>query len=248
VKLLVVELGLMAYGEALDLQRSLATARIAGQVEDDVLLLVEHPPVVTLGRGTKPGHLVASAAQLQARGVELFEVERGGDVTFHGPGQLVGYPVIDLKEHRQDLHWYLRRVEEAIIQALATCGLPCVRNPGFTGVWTQGVAAEGESRLRKVASIGVHARDWVTWHGFALNVTTDLSHFDLIVPCGISDVTMTTVERELSDSFPGSDAVARAVTEAFGRVFDRPIEHRPRSWLEQALSAPAPSADLGRTG
>jgi len=229
----------MAYGEALDLQRAVASARIAGQVADDILLLVEHPPVVTLGRGTKPGHLVASAAQLQSRGVELFEVERGGDVTFHGPGQLVGYPVIDLKEHRRDLHWYLRQVEESIIQAMATCGLPCVRNAGFTGVWTRGTAAEGESHLRKVASIGVHARDWVTWHGFALNVTTDLSHFDLIVPCGIHDVTMTTVERELGSSFPGSGAVADAVVEAFGRVFDRLVEHRPRSWLDQALLAPA---------
>lgn len=238
----------MAYGEALDLQRGVASARIAGQVADDVLLLVEHPPVVTLGRGTKPGHLVASAAQLQARRVELFEVERGGDVTFHGPGQLVGYPVIDLKGHRQDLHWYLRQVEESIIQAMATCGLPCVRNAGFTGVWTRGVAAKGGSRHRKIASIGVHARDWVTWHGFALNVTTDLSYFDLIVPCGIHDVTMTTVERELGDSFPGSGVVAGAVVEAFGRVFDRPVEHRPRSWLEQALSVPAAPSELGRTG
>src|SRR6185503_15986422 len=134
----VVDLGTMAYGEALELQRAVANARISGQIGDDVLLLVEHPPVVTLGRGTKPGHLVASEAQLQARGVELFEVERGGDITFHGPGQLVGYPIVDLKQHRQDLHWYLRQVEEVIIQAMASVGLPCVRNPGLTGVWTAG--------------------------------------------------------------------------------------------------------------
>jgi lipoyl(octanoyl) transferase len=237
MKLTVVDLGVMAYGEALDLQRAVASARIAGQIADDVLLLVEHPPVVTLGRGTKPGHLVASAAQLQARGVELFEVERGGDVTFHGPGQLVGYPVMDLKEHRRDLHWYLRQVEEAIIQSMSTCGLGCVRNAGFTGVWTRGVVADGESRLRKIASIGVHARDWVTWHGFALNVTTDLSHFDLIVPCGISDVTMTTVERELGGSIPGHQTVRDAVVEAFGAVFARQVEHQPLRWLRQAALA-----------
>src|SRR5690242_13538396 len=186
----------MAYGEALELQRATAAARISGQITDDVLLLVEHPPVVTLGRGTKPGHLVASEALLQARGVELFEVERGGDVTFHGPGQLVGYPIMDLKQHRKDLHWYLRQVEESIIRALSSLGLPSERNAGYTGVWTRGMGSDAE-RPRKIASIGVHARDWVTWHGFALNVTTDLSYFDLIVPCGISDVTMTTVAREL---------------------------------------------------
>jgi lipoyl(octanoyl) transferase len=231
VKLIVTDLGTMAYGEALTLQREVANARITGAIADDVLLLVEHPPVVTLGRGTKPGHLVASEAQLQVRGVELFEVERGGDVTYHGPGQLVGYPIFDLKEHRQDLHWYLRQVEESIIQAMSAIGLPCFRNPGLTGVWTRGIAPETDSRLRKVASIGVHARDWVTWHGFALNVTTDLSYFDLIVPCGISDVTMTTVQRELGDRFPGAPAVTDAIKKSFGSVFERDAETRPASWL-----------------
>jgi len=231
----------MAYGDALDLQRATAAARIAGHIADDVLLLVEHPPVVTLGRGTKPGHLVASEAQLQARGVELFEVERGGDITFHGPGQLVGYPIIDLKQHRQDLHWYLRQVEESLIQALAACGLECFRNPGLTGVWTRGVTAPQAPVLtaqaqRKLVSIGVHARDWVTWHGFALNVTTDLSFFDLIVPCGIGDVTMTTVSRELGDKFPGDVAISEAVTSSFGRVFDLTIEPKGLQWLEQVLS------------
>jgi lipoyl(octanoyl) transferase len=221
----------MAYGEALALQREVANARITSAIADDVLLLVEHPPVVTLGRSTKAGHLVASEAQLRTRGVELFEVERGGDVTFHGPGQLVGYPIFDLKEHRQDLHWYLRQVEESIIQAMSVIGLPCFRNPGLTGVWTPGVAAEVEPRLRKVASIGVHARDWVTWHGFALNVTTDLAYFDLIVPCGISDVTMSTVQRELGDQFPGARAVTEAVVNSFSRVFNRDVEPRPASWL-----------------
>jgi lipoyl(octanoyl) transferase len=232
MNLAVIDLGTLAYGDALELQRSVANARISGHVADDVLLLVEHPPVVTLGRGTKPGHLVASGPQLTARGVELFEVERGGDITFHGPGQLVGYPIIDLKRHRQDLHWYLRQVEEAIIQAMAACGLPCVRNSGFTGVWTNGV--DGAAHPRKIASIGVHARDWVTWHGFALNVTTDLSYFDLIVPCGISDVTMTTVQRELGERFPGSQAVADAIIRSFGRVFNLELVARTAAWLESA--------------
>lgn len=241
MKLVVVDLGTMAYGAALELQRATAHARISKALPDDLLLLVEHPPVVTLGRGTKPGHLMASEAQLRARGVELFEVERGGDITFHGPGQLVGYPIIDLKEHRQDLHWYLRQVEESIIQALAPLGLRCERNQGYTGVWTRGVSSDPESRLRKVASIGVHARDWVTWHGFALNVTTDLSYFDLIVPCGISDVTMTTVETELGTLFPGEAVVRAAVVESLGAVFAMEPAHRPAQWLEGLLATTYPA-------
>jgi lipoyl(octanoyl) transferase len=236
MKLLVVDLGTMPYGAALSLQRATAAARISGALPDDVLLLVEHPPVVTLGRGTKPGHLVASEPQLRARGVELFEVERGGDITFHGPGQLVGYPVIDLKKHRQDLHWYLRQVEESIIQAMASYGLPGLRNKGFTGVWTSGVSGGDGTRLRKIASIGVHARDWVTWHGFALNVSTDLTYFDLIVPCGISDVTMTTMELELGAAFPGSDAIVRKVAASFGQVFELTGDERSPAWLREIVA------------
>jgi len=172
-RLLVVPLGTLPYAAALDLQRAIARARISGDIDDDVLLLVEHPPVVTLGRSSKDAHLVASDALLEARGVERFEVDRGGDVTFHGPGQLVGYPILDLKRHKQDLHWYLRQLEESLIVALRDFGITATRNAGYTGVWVDD---------RKLASIGVHARDWVTWHGFALNVSTDLSYFDLIVP------------------------------------------------------------------
>jgi lipoyl(octanoyl) transferase len=188
MQLLICDLGTVPYGEALALQRAIAHARIAGTLEEDLLLLVEHPPVVTLGRSSKAQHLLASPQLLQARGVELHEVERGGDVTFHGPGQLVGYPIVDLKRHKKDLHWFLRQVEEALIRAIAPLGIAGERSAGRTGVWTGG---------RKLASIGVHARDWVTWHGFALNVTTDLSYFDLMVPCGIAAVEMTTVSREL---------------------------------------------------
>src|SRR5919202_1157908 len=190
----VLSLGLLPYSAALTLQRSVARGRISGEVTEDVLLLLEHPPVVTLGRSSKEKHLVASPEFLRAHGVELHEVERGGDVTFHGPGQLVGYPIIDLKRHRHDLHWYLRQVEEVLIRALGELGITAERKPGLTGVWTNG---------RKIASIGVHARDWVTWHGFALNVTTELSYFDLIVPCGIPDVRMTSIERELTERQSG---------------------------------------------
>jgi lipoate-protein ligase B len=209
-RLHVLSLGLVPYGEALELQRAAARARISGELSEDLLLLVEHPPVVTLGRSSKARHLIASPELLAARGVEHFEVERGGDVTFHGPGQLVGYPIIDLKRHKQDLHWYLRQVEEALIRALADAEIPAERNPGWTGVWTRG---------RKIASIGVHARDWVTWHGFALNVTTDLGYFDLIVPCGIQDVVMTSVARELGAAAPDGPAMRETVAERFAEVF-----------------------------
>jgi len=216
-ELLVCDLGTMAYAEALGLQRAVAKARISGELDEDLLLLVEHPPVVTLGRSFKERHLLASPALLANRGVELFEVERGGDVTFHGPGQLVGYPIVDLKRHKRDLHWYLRQVEEALIRSIAPFGLAGERRAGLTGVWTEG---------RKLASIGVHARDWVTWHGFALNVTTDLRYFDLIVPCGIDAVEMSSIGRELErrgEPAAEPDALLRTVKEnvaaGFGDVF-----------------------------
>ena len=210
-ELWAVPLGRLGYVEALELQRSLARDRISGAIPQDLLLLVEHPPVVTLGRSSKQKHLVASPEFLQNKGVELFEVERGGDVTFHGPGQLVGYPIIDLKRHRQDLHWYLRKIEEALINSLADYGIPGERNTAYTGVWTQG---------KKIASIGVHVRDWVTWHGFALNVTTDLSFFDLIVPCGIDGVVMTSIARELGLEEISMKDVRDRVTAKFAEAFD----------------------------
>lgn len=216
-ELWVVHLGTMPYAEALEAQRTAARARIAGEIPEDLLLLVEHPPVVTLGRSSRDGHLLASPQLLKARGVELFEVERGGDVTFHGPGQLVGYPIVDLKRHRQDLHWYLRQVEQALIVGLEAYGIAAGRSAGQTGVWVGGPVPDGPFP-RKIASIGVHARDWVTWHGFALNVSTDLAFFDLIVPCGIAGVTMTSIERETGRQAP-MDGVRGAVAAAFGRVF-----------------------------
>jgi len=203
----IIQAGTVPYQEALDWQRQLAEDRIAGRLPHDVLLLLEHPPVVTLGRNSHAKHL------LQRSGIDVFEVERGGDVTFHGPGQLVGYPILDLKDYRQDLHWYLRTLEQALMDALGLLAIPAERNPGFTGVWTRG---------RKIASIGIHVKQWVTWHGFALNVTTDLAHFDRMVPCGIQGVVMTTVERETGSGKreglwqASVDAVVQGFDQAFG--------------------------------
>jgi lipoyl(octanoyl) transferase len=211
-RLVVSDLGTRPYDEVLELQRTLCRRRMAGESGEDVLLLVEHEPVVTLGRGTRPGSVRLPAGALSTRGVGVVEVERGGDATFHGPGQLVGYPVLDLREHREDLHWYLRQLEGVLITALAELGVPGERNPGLTGVWTRG---------RKIASIGIHVKQWVTFHGFALNVTTDLRGFDLIVPCGIDGVVMTSVAAELGRTDPaGLPAQAReAIVAAFVATF-----------------------------
>ncbi len=210
----VVEGGTVPYRAALDWQRQLADDRIAGRLTQDVLLLLEHPPVVTLGRNSRAEHL------LQPAGVDVFEVERGGDVTFHGPGQLVGYPILDLRAYKQDLHWYLRTLEQALIDALGILAIPAERNPGLTGVWTRG---------RKIASIGIHVKQWVTWHGFALNVTTDLTHFERIVPCGIRGVEMTSVERETGNEKRETlwDETVRAVVRGFERVFEVSVVPSP---------------------
>ena len=226
-ELWTVPLGRMPYGEALELQRSIARDRISGAISQDVLLLLEHPPVVTLGRSSKEKHLIASLEFLESRGVELFEVERGGDVTFHGPGQLVGYPIVDLKRHRQDLHWYLRSIEQALIDTLADYGIPGERNTSYTGVW---------AREKKIASIGVHARDWVTWHGFALNVTTDLSFFNLIVPCGIDGVVMTSIARELGVEEVSARDVSERVTAKFAETFGLTAVITSRSALFESVA------------
>jgi lipoyl(octanoyl) transferase len=228
-QLAVARLGLVPYADALARQRALAEARLAGRLATDTLLLLEHPPVVTLGRGTRQASLPLAPDLLRRRGVEVFEIERGGDVTFHGPGQLVGYPIFDLAGagFRRDLHWFLRQLEATLIAALDALGIPAERRVGYTGVWTGG-------ERRKIASIGIHVRQWVTWHGFALNVTTDLAPFDLIVPCGIPDVVMTTVAQELAGAagpsnaqrpgpWPPQDLMARAeaaVVAAFVAGFD----------------------------
>jgi lipoyl(octanoyl) transferase len=212
VTLLVHDLGRRPYAEILELQRELCRRRMAGELARDILLLVEHEPVVTLGRGTRPSSLPIPPAELERRGVTVAEAERGGDVTYHGPGQLVGYPILDLREHQPDLHWYLRQLERVLIDALDHLGVPAERRPGLTGVWTGG---------RKIASIGIHVKQWVTLHGFALNVSTALDGFDLIVPCGIRDVVMTSVAVELGreDAKRLWEEASEAVVSAFAAGF-----------------------------
>ena len=209
----VIDLGHRPYAEVLDLQRTLRLDRLDGSAPNDMLLLVEHDPVYTMGRSTLASSLPQSVEALRAHGADVVEIERGGDVTWHGPGQLVGYPIIHLSHHREDLHWYLRTVEQALIDALATLDIAAERNPGKTGVWTSG---------RKIASIGIHVKQWVTLHGFAINVHPDLSWFDAIVPCGIHGVEMTSVAAEQHSPRPESvmwaetrDAVVAAFAAAF---------------------------------
>ncbi|MDF3053391.1 MAG: Octanoyltransferase [Geminicoccaceae bacterium] len=218
--LLVHDLGRRGYGEVLELQRALCRQRMAGEISEDMLLLVEHAPVITLGRGTRASSMPLPRVELERRGVEVFEVERGGDVTFHGPGQLVGYPIFDLRQHREDLHWYLRQLEAGLIGALGRLDISAGTRPGLTGVWTSG---------RKIASIGIHVKQWVTFHGFALNVINDLSYFDLIVPCGIKDVTMTSVSRELgrSDSASLWENTRLAVVQQLAHQFDFQLAETP---------------------
>lgn len=176
----------MAYDDALSLQARLVEQRRAGEI-GDVLLLVEHPAVLTLGvRGDGRAHILASDDDLAARDIEVFETRRGGDVTYHGPGQIVGYPIIDLNPDRRDVHKYVRDIEEVLIRVAADYGISTARMPGLTGVWA------GDEKL---AAIGVRIQRWVTSHGFALNHTTDLSHFGLIVPCGIADKGVTSLAK-----------------------------------------------------
>jgi lipoate-protein ligase B len=200
------------YRAAHRLQLALRERRITGAIDDDLLLLVEHEPTVTLGRGTKETSMPVRPAALEALGLTVAEVERGGDVTWHGPGQLVGYPILHLSHHREDLHWYLRQVEESLIRSLADLGIAGSRHPGHTGVWVAG---------RKIASIGVHVRQWVTTHGFALNVSNESNGFELIVPCGIAGVEMTSIRGELGGGDPTAlwDAARGSVAHRIASVF-----------------------------
>jgi lipoyl(octanoyl) transferase len=213
----VRRLGQIDYQTGLDLQVSLVEDRRAGRI-GDTLLLLEHPPVITLGVKTRHGdkHIIASDDELARQGVVVHETGRGGDVTYHGPGQLVGYPIFDLNPDRRDVHKYVRDLEEALILALQEFGITGGRVPGLSGVW---VGAEGKER--KIAAIGVRISRWITSHGFALNVATDLRHFQLIVPCGIVDRGVTSVETELGRAVPMSEieaAVVRGVETVFVRA------------------------------
>lgn len=231
IQLIPVE-GLVPYEDGLAWQRRLAREKIDGLLHEDVVLLLEHEPVVTMGRGSESANLVAGPELLAAAGITTAEVERGGDVTYHGPGQLVGYPLLDLQRWRKDLHWYLRQVEEALIVALARLGLTGFRVPGYTGVWVgdpDGAASPADraaGRARKIASIGVHVSRWVTWHGFALNVTPEpLQKFGLIVPCGIPDVRMTCLENEGASTEPG--LLRQAIAAGFAAAFEAEVRIGP---------------------
>jgi lipoyl(octanoyl) transferase len=214
--IIVRRLGVVPYDEALALQSSLVEDRRAGRI-DDTLLLLEHPPVITIGvkaRGQR-GNIVASVEDLAAEGVVIHDTGRGGDVTYHGPGQLVGYPILDLNPDRRDVHEYVRNLEEALIRALAGFGITGRRIVGLTGVWV------GEpGREEKIAAIGVRISRWITSHGFALNVSTNLDHFRWIVPCGITDRGVTSLERVAGRTIAMSDvedAVERTMKDLFGR-------------------------------
>lgn len=208
----VRRLGIVPYAEALDLQKRLVDERKADAIPDQLLLL-QHPPVITLGVRTRDdrSHVLATPEALEAQGVEVFETGRGGDVTYHGPGQLVGYPILDLRPDRCDVHQYVRDLEEVLIRTAAAFGVTAGRSKGLTGVW---VGSE------KLAAIGVRIARWVTSHGFAFNVTTDLSHFGLIVPCGITDKGVTSLEKLLGRTVPMAEVESAAV-QAFAAVFDR---------------------------
>lgn len=212
-RLRVLDEGVLPYREALDRQSELVRRRRAAEIPD-TLVLLEHPHVITLGSSSDPAHVLITAAERERRGIELVETGRGGDVTYHGPGQLVAYPILDLKPDRQDLHAYLRDLEEVLIRVARAFGVPAGRSRDATGVWTDG---------GKLAAIGVRVSSgWITSHGVALNVSTDLTQFHSIVPCGIPDRGVTSLERELGLA-PARDEVAGELARHFGEVFDREI-------------------------
>jgi lipoyl(octanoyl) transferase len=205
----VVDLGRMRYSEAFAMQLQLVEQRKQGQGVD-TLLFVEHPHVVTIGRNAQPQHVLASEEILSRTGIDLFETDRGGDVTYHGPGQIVGYPILDLREWRRDVRAYFRGVEQSLIDALAVFGIAAGRvpEPGYEGVWVNGA---------KVAAIGIHISRWITSHGFALNVDTDLSYFKYIVPCGLTKPVCSLRSLGCEAS---REEVQRAIAASFANVFD----------------------------
>lgn len=199
--------GRLPYGAALALQEELLEER--RQRQADTLILLEHPPVITFGRRAADSHLLLSEGDLTRSGIEVVHTSRGGDITYHGPGQLVGYPIVDLDLLGRDLHHYLRLLEATLIDVLATFAVTGETVPGKTGVWVHGA---------KIASIGIAVRRWVSWHGFALNVGADLSGFSAIVPCGLPGVTMTSLERLLGFNVPVA-AVEEQVIRSFAKLF-----------------------------
>jgi lipoate-protein ligase B len=224
----VVDLGLISYGPACDLQREVVAARKLGLVPD-VLLLCQHPHVITLGRNGKREHLRASKCLLAQMNVEFHSIDRGGDITYHGPGQIVGYPIVDLTEHRRDVRWFVSQLEEVMMRATADFGVVTKRVEGQHGVWVD--APSGEEKL---AALGVHVSRWVTSHGLAYNASTDLRFFDLIVPCGIAGKRATSLERILGRAVNVNDVRSR-LAEQFGAVLDREIHAISRDELNEVL-------------
>lgn len=212
-------LGRVEYADGLELQRQFQRSRMAGEVTD-TLLLLEHPAVLTMGRAAKAQHVLAGPEQLERLGVQYFETDRGGDVTYHGPGQLVGYPLLYLPAGKQDVRRYVRKLEEVVISVLRHFGVIGVRVEKYPGVWVESSKLGG---TRKIAALGVHLSRWYTRHGFALNVTPRLEHFNLIVPCGIAQAGVTSIEAE-TGARPALDEVARITAAAFSSVFETAIQ------------------------
>ena len=202
------QLGLVDYAAALELQREQVAQRKAGAIPD-TLLLLEHPHVYTLGRNARQENMLVSAEWLASRGAQVFHTDRGGDVTYHGPGQLVGYPILDLTQHRRDISWYMRSLEEVFIRTARDFGIEAGRSPGAAGVWV------GNDKL---VAMGVHLSRWVTSHGFALNVNTDLRYFEWIVPCGLRGKGVTSLAKLLGQPVDMEEVTERVV-EHFGEVF-----------------------------
>lgn len=233
---LTVDLGLISYGEAYALQKRIVAARKAGLIPD-VLLLCEHPHVITQGRNGKPEHLLAGEQVLKQKGVEFFETSRGGDITYHGPGQIVGYPILNLGAIRRDVVWYVRMLEEAMIRATAELGITAERVAGKTGIWVRTGSTE-----EKLGAIGVHISRWVTSHGLAYNVSSDLRYFDLIVPCGIADRKATSLEKLLKRKV-GMEEAKPGLAKHLGEVFG--LEMRaasPSEFLKELSAAEQPLA------
>src|SRR5712664_1071912 len=225
---LTVDLGLIGYAEAYALQKRVVAARKADAIED-ALLLCEHPPVITLGRSGKRENLLASEHVLRQKGVEFHATDRGGDITYHGPGQIVGYPILNLGAIRRDVVWYVRMVEEAMIRATVEFGVAAERVAGKTGIWVKNGSAE-----EKLGAIGVRISRWVTSHGFAYNVSTDLRYFDLIVPCGIVDRKATSLEKLLGRSVKREE-IAPRIAKHLGEVFGLELKETSRTELLDKL-------------
>jgi lipoyl(octanoyl) transferase len=227
-KCLTIDLGLIGYAEAYALQKRVVTARKAGAIED-VLLFCEHPHVITLGRSGKRENLLASEHLLRQKGVEFHASDRGGDITYHGPGQIVGYPILNLGAIRRDVVWYVRTLEEAMIGASAEVGINAERVAGKTGIWVRTGNAE-----EKLAAIGVHISRWITSHGFAYNVSTDLRNFDLIVPCGIADCKATSLEKLLGRNVEEGE-VAQRIAKHLGVLLGLELKETSRKDLLEKL-------------